>query len=208
MINQKATVGGGGGKKCIGKCQPSLFFSQDEPSCSWDGNLGSASFYLVTWLLYFLEGRTDGNCFQAWNPPVICVSHHWSWETPSRETGEMRLCLQVLRCQISPLVTVPVLLGPEKNSTHGHCYRVSASMRSAGLGAQNHHWKPGTLPRKAASTQGRKRRRRDCCPPLARPRRRGDLSHTCRAALDPSLPCPWVIQNSPQVARKSGQLME
>ena len=31
----------------------------------------------------------------------------------------MRPCLQVLRCKISPLVTVPVLLGPEKNSTPG-----------------------------------------------------------------------------------------
>lgn len=43
---------------------------------------------------------------------------------PGRHCPErlVRLCLQVLGCKISPLVTVPVLLDPEKNSTHGLCH--------------------------------------------------------------------------------------
>ena len=85
---------------------------------------------------------------------------------------------------------------------------VSASMRSAGLGAQNYHWNPGTLPGKAASTQGRKRRRRDCRPPLARPQQEGRPEPYPQGSFRSLPPCPWVIQNSPQVARKSGQLME
>ena len=81
MINQRPLWEGG--KKCIGKCQPSLFFSQDEPSCGWDANLGSASVYLVTWLVYFW---TEGQTATTAKPGTVLssVSHITDPGRPSR----------------------------------------------------------------------------------------------------------------------------